>query len=317
MDDFKRIVFCGSHDFAVSPLEELINSQRYKPLAVITQPDRPAGRNLKLKPTPVKELALKHNLKVYQPQDINSADTVELLKAFNPDFIVVIAYGLKVKKAVRDTAIYGAVNLHPSLLPELRGAAPVPFALFNGMTNTGLTIFELSAKMDAGAIYRQQPCYIFPTENATELLERLSYIGSRMLVRFLDDFFANPWQPIPQDEQKATYCRKLDKDDLLINWNKTALEISNQIRALALSPGAYTLHRDKQLKILSADIIERTSDLHPGSIVSLLKNTGFMIQAQEKQLLIRTVQPAGKQAMSAWAYHLGARLEIGEKFGQS
>lgn len=314
MEEFKRIIFCGSHEFAVLSLENLIKSEQFCPIAVFTQPDRPAGRNLQPKPTPIKNLALEHNLPIFQPEDINSPDSLQQIKGLKPDLIIAIAYGLKIKKAVRDTARLGAINLHPSLLPELRGAAPVPFALWQGMAFTGLTIFQLSAKMDAGPIYLQKPFYIFPEENATELSERLSYIGSQLLLSFLQEWQNNPQNPVPQDESKATYCRKLDKEDCLIDWQKPALDIQNQIRALSITPGAYTIFRAKQLKVLQVEIIDKNSDLPTGSIVKVLKNIGIVVQVKDKQLLLKTVQPAGKPIMDAWAYNLGARLQTGERF---
>lgn len=314
MDEFSRIVFCGSHEFAVLSLQTLIKSDQFCPIAVITQPDRPAGRNLQPKPTPIKALAMEYNMPIFQPEDINSAQSLEQIKSLKPDLIIAIAYGLKIKKAVRESAKFGAINLHPSLLPELRGAAPVPFALWQGKPFTGLTIFQLTSKMDAGPIYLQKPCYIFPDENATDLSERLAYIGSQMLLTLLQDWQNNPQQPIPQDETKATYCRKLDKEDCLIDWSKPAHDIQCQIMALAFTPGAYTMFRNKQLKVLFTEIIDKNSDLPVGSIVKVLKNIGIIIQTKDKQLLLKTVQPAGKQIMDAWSYSLGARLQIGERF---
>jgi len=315
MSSFKRIIFLGSSSFAVPSLKALIESEQFKPLAVVTQPDRPGGRNLQPKPTPVKLLALEHDVNILQPEDINSAESIELISALKPDLLITVAYGQKLKKAVREAAVFGAINLHPSLLPELRGAAPIPFALWQGMVQTGLTIFKLSSKMDAGPVFYKKPLFIFPTENATDLTARLAYIGSMCLLQFLQEGSEQPREPVEQDESKATYCRKLEKEDLIINWDNTAREIQNQIRALALNPGAYTICIGRQLKIMEADVIDKTGNLPPGSIVSVLKNLGFTVRTADKQLLVRSVQQAGKQIMSAWSYNLGARLASGERMG--
>lgn len=314
MSALNRIIFLGSSAFAVPALQKLIESDQFKPLAVITQPDKPGGRKLQLTQTPVKSLALEHGLELYQPVDINSPDSVQYLQQLAPELLVTVAYGQKLKKAVRETASYGAINLHPSLLPELRGAAPIPFALWQGLTQTGITIFKLSSRMDAGPIYYQEKLDIFPDENATDLTSRLAYVGAKCLLQFLSDWSQNPWEPIVQDESKATYCRKLEKDDLLLDFSKPAQQLQNQIRALSLIPGAYASLNNKQLKILAADIIDGQSDMLPGSITALAKNIGIAVQAGDKQLLIKQVQPAGKQIMSAWAFQVGARLSIGARF---
>ncbi len=313
MSDFERIIFLGSPEFAVPSLKALIESERFKPIAVYTQPDRPGGRNLKLKATPVKELALAHNIPVFQPEDINSEDSLAVLAGLGADLLVTVAYGQKLNKAVRNSAVHGAINLHPSLLPELRGAAPIPFALWQGMVQTGISIFKLTGRMDAGPVYVSRPLFVFPDENATLLSDRLSRIGARFLLQFLNDWSEKHQEPIPQDETRASYCRKLEKADCILDWNQPAAEVRNHIRALSLLPGAYTYFRGQQLKILEADILEENSGLEPGSVVALIKNTGFTVQAGAGQLLIKHVQPAGKPAMSAWAYHLGARITPGER----
>lgn len=314
MSALNRIVFLGSSAFAVPALQKLIEADQFKPTAVITQPDKPGGRNLQLTRTPVKTIALAHKLTLFQPEDINSPDSVQYLQKLAPDLLVTVAYGQKLKKAVRNCAQYGAINLHPSLLPELRGAAPIPFALWQGLARTGITIFKLSSRMDAGPIYFQKQLEIFPVENATDLASRLAHIGAECLLQFLSEWSEHHWEPVEQDESKATYCRKLEKDDLLLNFTNSALKLHYQIRALSLSPGAHTFLNQKQIKILEADVIDSPSYLPPGSITALEKNIGIVVQTGDRQLLLKQVQPAGKQIMSAWAYQLGAKLSIGESF---
>jgi methionyl-tRNA formyltransferase len=314
MNPLQRIVFLGSSAFAVPVLKGLVLSERFLPVYVITQPDRPSGRSQKLAPTPVKTFAIEQNLPIYQPEDINSPEALSFLQEIKPDLLITVAYGQKLKKAVRNSAPMGAINLHPSLLPELRGAAPIPFAVWNGMIMSGLSIFKLTSRMDAGPVYFSKQLFIFPSENATELSERLAYIGSKCLVQFLTEWSEHDIEPIPQDEEKATYSRKLEREDMLLDWQQPAADIWNHIRALSISPGAYTTFRGEQLKILAADVLEEaSSELAPGSVVRLEKNEGFVVQAADKQLLIRLVQPAGKKIMSAWAYHLGAHVKAGER----
>jgi len=315
MSNFRRIIFLGSPDFAVPSLKNLIESEQLRPLLVITQPDKPAGRNMQLMPTPVKVLALQHGISVFQPEDINSAESVEYLQSLKPDMLVTVAFGQKLKKTLRDTAVHGAVNLHPSLLPQLRGAAPIPFALWQGLIQTGITIFKLTGRMDAGPIYFRKPLFIFPGENATYLAERLAYISSMCLAQFLADFLANPWNPDEQDEAQASYCRKLGKEDLIIDWNSPAGMIQNHILALSYQPGAYSMFRAHQFKILETELTDKISSSPAGSITRIVKNVGFEVQTGDGQLLVKQVQPSGKKIMSAWAYHLGAKLQEGERFG--
>lgn len=323
-----NLIFLGSPAFAVPALQLLIESGDYTPVAVITQPDKPAGRKMQLTATPVKELAEQHHIPCYQPEDVNAPEFVQQMRDLHPDLLITVAYGEKLRKPLRETARLGAVNLHPSLLPELRGAAPVPFALCDGLTQTGITIFKLVSRMDAGPIYLQKPYYIFPSENATELLERFSHIGAGQLLAWLEGFLSAPYEPVPQEETRATYCRKIVKEDCRIDWTLPAIQIYNRILALALTPGAYTVLRDSPLKILASEVLPQTSDhvsntviseqsgIHspqPGTVTALLKNTGFVVQTGAHSLLIQTVQPAGKKPMSAWAYHLGSKINIGER----
>ncbi len=317
MTAINRIVFLGSSSFAVPSLQKLIESEKFRPLAVITQPDRPGGRKLQMTSTPVKTLALEHEIQIFQPEDINSPDSVQYLQNLSPDLLITVSYGQKLKKKVRESALQGAINLHPSLLPELRGAAPIPFALWQGSDRTGITIFNLTSRMDAGPVLHQKQLYIFPGENATDLTSRLAYIGSKCLLEYLNKWSEQPWEPVEQDESKATYCRKLEKDDLSLDFTKPAQQLQNQIRALSLSPGAYGSIIGKQLKILEADVLDENSDLPAGSITALQKNVGIVVQTGDKQLLLKQVQPACKQIMSAWAYQIGARLSIGEIFANN
>ncbi len=315
MNPVCRLVFLGSSGFAVPALEALIGSKQFSLLAVFTQPDRLAGRHLHPSPTPVKLAAVRHDLSLHQPENVNAEEPQELLRKLQPDLLVTVAYGQKLNKAVRETALHGAINLHPSLLPELRGAAPIPFALWEGKAATGLTIFKLTTRMDAGPVYFQRQVDIFPNENSTGLSQRLAQSGALCLLEFLRNWTERPWEPVPQEEARATYCRKLEKADLNINWNSPASTVLNHIRALALEPGASTRFRGRQLKILAAELCPGSGSEQPGTVTAVAKNQGFSVLTGSGGLLIKTVQPAGKQAMPAWAFHLGARIVPGERLG--
>jgi len=314
MNPHPRLVFLGSPAFALPSLHILTESERFKPLLVITQPDRPVGRSKRPMPTLVKQSALEAGIPVLQPENINQPDVIRQLQSLAPDLLITVAYGQKLGKAVRQCARQCAINLHPSLLPKLRGAAPVPFAIWQGFLQTGITIFRLNGRMDAGPIYQQRPFFLFPSENATDLLDRMGRLGAKELLSFLERFFAQPWEPVPQDEAQTTYCRKLERQDCLIDWHQPALHIHHQVRALALEPGAFTYFRGHSLKILESELTQKIAATPSGCIANIYKNTGFTVTTGDKLLLIRTVQPAGKQPMSAWAYHLGAKLLAGEEF---
>jgi len=307
-----KIVFMGTPDFAVKPLKFMVE-HGYKPSLCITQPDRPKGRKKKLTAPIIKEVALEYGIPVHQPENINDAETIAILTELQPDLIITAAYGGYIGRKIRKLPRLAAVNIHPSLLPQYRGATPVNSAFWNGDKETGVTIFRLAAKMDAGAIISQTRYQIKEQDNYTLLLEKLSYQGAEDLIKLLTKWDQEDVTLIPQDNEKATYCRKLQREDLRIEWSKSANEIYNQVRALADRPGAFTEFRGKNLKVLKVKIVECPEKKPAGMIFEKVKNTGFIVAAGKGAIQVETIQPAGKKIMTASVFDLGARITIGEQ----
>lgn len=308
----ERLVFIGSSAFAVPCLQSLHESKDLAPLLVITQPPRPQGRNLRIVHTPVGRYAAEHRISFIHPENVNDDATLGIINDLEPDLLITVSYGGMIGRRLRQAARFGAVNLHPSLLPCLRGATPIQTALLNGMTKTGNTIFKLSSRLDAGAIYRQQTIDINSGENYSSLHDRLSLAGARMMMDFIRTYDPMREVPVPQNDREATYSHKVGKNDLLLDWHEPAIKIMNRIRAFSEEPGAYQIFRGKPLKILRCEIIDDHAQNIPGSIQNFIRNTGWSVNCCDRQILITSVQPAGKAIMSAWAYHIGARLIQGE-----
>lgn len=305
-----RIVFCGTSEFAIPALRAL--SYESHPLLVISQPQKPQGRKLIPQPSELARCAMELDLKVFTPGDINSEESLETVQAFAPELIVTASYGALLKKRLRSLAPL-CLNLHPSLLPLLRGATPIQSALLQGFETTGLTIFQMSARMDAGPILVQETVHIATNDNYSRLHHRLANLGAEALIRLLRDPSAHPARP--QEESQATYCHKFEREHLRLDWNSPAAALRDQIRAFALEPGAWTLRSDKPLKIMASELCEGPLNGPPGSIAALVKNTGFAVNCADQTLLITQVQPAGKKIMDAWAFQLGARMKPGELIG--
>ncbi|PKN77594.1 MAG: methionyl-tRNA formyltransferase [Candidatus Cloacimonetes bacterium HGW-Cloacimonetes-1] len=308
------LVFIGTSEYAVPALKALVDSKDYCPQIVISQPDRPKGRKLQFAASPISELAQLSGLKLLKPETINCEEVHRAVQELKPDLIVTASYGGMIGRAIRKVAKLGAVNLHPSLLPKYRGASPIQSALMNGETATGITIFGLNAKMDAGKIHKQMRVGIDPNDNYSTLQERLAELSAQLLLDYLADLQAHAIQPLAQVDQDATYTAKIEKEDQLICWNQDATRIRNKIRALTFSPGAYQYFRDLQIKIISTSVLDEPANGVPGTIADIIKNIGFTINTKDQQLLIQELQPAGKKVMTAWAYHIGARVNIGEPF---
>ncbi|MCD4650534.1 MAG: methionyl-tRNA formyltransferase [Candidatus Cloacimonetes bacterium] len=305
------VVFMGTPQFAV-PLLQVLSNSKYCPELVVTQPDRPKGRNRKLHSPQVKIAALELGIPVIQPEDVNNPVAIEQIASVSPDIIVTTAYGGYIRRKLRRLTPLGCLNLHPSLLPKYRGAAPVNATLFNGETETGNTIFRMVASMDAGKILFQSKTPIKPDECYTELLTRLAESGAEEMVALLATLEQGNVIPYPQDHELATFSRKLEREDFFIDWQKPAEEVINHIRGLAISPGAVAFFRGKPLKIIRAEIIETTSNHIPAHITLIDKSVCVSTASTDIRLL--EVQPAGKKIMSAEAFNRGARIIKGEQF---
>lgn len=309
-----RVVFWGTPEFAVESLKALINS-KHNVVAVITQPDRPKGRGQKLQPTPVKEEALKHAIDVFQPENLkNDREIRKILENLNPDISVVVAYGKIIPEDIINIPKYKTINVHASLLPEYRGAAPIHRAIMDGKERTGVCIMQIVKELDAGDVYDCKTVYITDSDDIVSLHNKLAKEGADLLLKVLDDIEKGNATKVAQDHSKATYAKPISKEEGKIDWNKSAREIFNKIRALKLWPKAYTEFRGKQIKILDSEIVECDLDVKPGTIVKADNKTGILVKTADVCLLIKILQfPDGKPILSADAVK-GYRIKAGEVF---
>jgi len=306
-----KIVFFGSSEFAVPSLERLLESQ-HKISAVITQPDRKKGRCLKLSATPVKTLASERGVKIYQPESLEEASSLKRLKSFSADLFAVVAYGLILPKKILEIPKLYSVNLHASLLPKYRGAAPVSRAVMNGETETGLTVIRMNERMDAGDIILQRRVAIEKEDTSETLNGRLANLGAVLLadtVRFIE---GDKVSFKKQDEKKATLAPRLKKEDGLIDWKKSAVEILDKIRGTVPWPGAYTYFKNKKVGIRKAALAYGEGP--PGEIFEAEKE--LIIGTKKGLLNVLEIQAEGKRAMPAADFLRGRRdVKKGEKFG--
>ncbi|KTD22173.1 methionyl-tRNA formyltransferase [Legionella lansingensis] len=306
-----NIVFAGTPEFGLPCLRALAASS-HQLLAVYTQPDRPAGRGRKLQPSAVKMWAVSKKLSVYQPVNFKNEDTVNELKALQPDVMVVIAYGLILPPPVLSIPKFGCVNVHASLLPRWRGASPIQHAILHGDTETGVTIMQMDVGMDTGAKLAEASCPIFADDTAGSLHNRLAELAVAPLLATLDALATNRVQPVPQDESQVTYAGKINKEDAAIHWSKSASEIHNQIRAFNPWPIAYTEVEGEVMRIHRAHVVETTSSGKPGTILSLDKK-GMLVATGQYALMIEHIQfPGGKiMTVADWLNANRSRLQIG------
>ncbi len=308
-----KIIFAGTPEFAVPTLQMLLSSKQYRPCAVYTQPDRPAGRGRKLKPSPVKELAVKSGVPVLQPASLKSQQEQRKLAELCPDLLVVAAYGLILPQAVLDIPRLGCINVHASLLPRWRGAAPVQRALLAGDRQTGITIMKMVYKLDAGAMLHKEVCPIEPSETASELLDKLARLGATGLARVLPSIEAGTAVAEPQDESQVTYAKKLDKSEALLDWRQSAVELARKVRGLNAWPVAQTLYQGKILRIWQAEALEACVDVSPGTILPV-RNKHLDVAAGNGVLRLLEVQLPGGRRMTAQAFlnaHQTGGIQLG------
>jgi len=305
----------GTDRFAVPALRAVINSDM-ELACVVTQPDRPQGRKLKTVPSPVKEVAVENDLLLYQPEKVRERRFSEdVLQSLKPDLIVVVAFGQILPKAILDLPPLGCINLHPSLLPKFRGAAPVQRAIIDSEKETGVTVMFMDEGEDTGDIILQEKLKIEISDSAEFLSQKLADMGARLIQETLRLAQGGAIPRQPQDHSKASYAPKLKKEDGLINWKKSALEIHNLIRGTIPWPGAYTTFGEAiQLKIRESRPLDSSCTEPPGSIVDIIPDTGIVVATGEKCLLIITVQPASKSKMSARDFANGYRIKTGDMF---
>jgi len=309
-----KIVFWGTPDFAVKSLEKLINSDKHQVLAVVTQPDKPKGRGKKLQPPPIKIIAEKSGIEVLQPDKIkNNREFYEYLKNLNPDIFVVVAYGKILPKEIIEIPKYKTINVHASLLPEYRGAAPIHRAILDGKDKTGVCIMEIVEELDAGDVYECIETKIEDRDDIVSLHNKLAELGGELLLKVLDKIENGKATKTPQDSNKVSYAKPIKKEDGKIDWSKSAREIFNQIRALKVWPKAYTKFRDKEIKIISASIVDENSEGSIGEITDIFKNEGFVVQTGKGKLLIKEVQFPNSKIISASDAVKGYHIQKGEK----
>lgn len=304
-----RIVFMGTPDFAAASLKKLID-EKYDIAAVFTQPDKPRDRGMKLSYGPVKELALENNIPVYQPTKLRDGTATELIKSLRPDILVVVAYGRILPDDMLEVPKYGAINVHASLLPKYRGAAPIQWAVLNGDKITGVTTMYLASEMDTGDIIYTAETEIGEFETSGELFDRLMVMGAELLDRTLRDIEDGTAPRTQQDHSKASYVKMLDKSLSPIEWAKTPREIIKQIYGLQPWPVATAELDGKVFKIYSAEYTQNKTVKAPGSVVSAGKKGIEIACLGGETLLITELQAAGKKRMKASDYLLGHPIKV-------
>lgn len=308
-----RIIFMGTPDFAL-PALELLNNSQYPIVAVITQPDRPAGRGQKEIAPPVKHLARKLGLPVFQPVKVKDPSFLETLSQLHPDMVVVAAFGQLLPEAIIDAPKLGCLNIHPSLLPKYRGAAPLNWSIIRGETRTGVTIMLMDEGMDSGDILLQEETPLGDNETVGELHDRLADLGAKLLVKTIDQVVRGLAQRRAQDPAGVTFAPRLTKETGRINWNDKARDIVNLIRGLSPAPTAYTSLDGQVLKIFSAEIIPGATSQPPGTITAPA-TAGLPVAAADGHVIVKDVQLAGKKRMPIGDFLRGYRLTPGKILG--
>ena len=313
----------GTAELSCASLDKLARDEKYSVAAVVTQPDKPRGRDLKLQPSPVKSLALKLNLPVLQPGRARDEQFIGELRALKPDLIVVVAYGHILPPAILELPKFGCLNVHTSLLPKYRGAAPIQWAIANGETETGVTVMKMDAGLDTGPIISQRRTTILPEDDSAMLHDRLADLGAELLVETVPDYVAGRIQPQPQPAEGASYAPKIKKEDGRIDWKLPAKTIWNRLRAFTPWPGAFTSWKSTSniqhptsniqlLKIWEAEVIERSG--RAGEILSADKN-GVTVACGQDALRVLELQPASGRRMNAAEFLAGHALKAGEELG--
>lgn len=297
------------------PSLELLLKSEHQVVAVVTQPDKPKGRGLKLSASPIKEFAEKQNLRVLTPEDLKSEEFYQALSELKPDLIAVVAFRI-LPERIFSLPPYGTINLHASLLPKYRGAAPINWAIINGEKKTGITTFFIQKTVDTGHIILQREVEILPEETCGELSLKLSRIGAEVLLETIILIEKKEAKTHPQNELEATPAPKITDELCKIDWSKPAEEINNLIRGVSPTPGAFTFFRRKLLKIYKTEIVsEQDGSTEPGIVISADKSTGIHVQTGRGILKLKELQLEGKKKITADEFLRGYRIEAGEKLG--
>lgn len=290
-----RIIFAGTPDFAAKHLSALLNSE-HQVIAVYSQPDRPAGRGKKLKPSDVKQLAVSHDIPVYQPASLRNEEAQQALSALDADLMVVVAYGLILPQVVLDTPRLGCINVHGSLLPRWRGAAPIQRSIWAGDAETGVTIMQMDLGLDTGAMLHKVTCPIAADETSASLYDKLAELGPQGLLETLAQISDNTAVAEVQDDEQSNYAAKLSKEEANIDWTQSAVEIERQVRAFNPWPVSYTQIAEQNVKIWQASVSEETINAQPGTVLAATK-LGIQVATGDGVLTLLNLQLAGKKAM--------------------
>lgn len=303
-----RVVFMGTPDFSVSALDAI--HQAHEIVMVVTQPDRPRGRGKKVHPSPVKKRALELGLPVYQPDRMRDPEAISKVVKAEAEVMVIVAFGQLLPKEILDAPTYGCINIHASLLPKYRGAAPIHRAILSGDPMTGVTIMKMDVGLDTGEMYLAESILISESMTTGELHDALSEMGARLIIDVLDGLVQGKTETIPQEDSKASYAAKISKAEAEIDWKKDAKSIHNQIRAFDPFPGAWSRNGETKLKVFASSCQSEDSSGKPGEVLSVSKN-GILIQTGVGSLLIREIQAPGKRRMTVEEFLRGNTLEKG------
>lgn len=308
-----KVIFMGTPVFSVGTLQALCDAGHEVVLAV-TQPDKPRGRGKSMQFPPVKEAALERGIEVYQPRRVREPECVEYLKKYNADIIVVVAFGQILPKEILQMPKYGCVNVHASLLPKYRGAAPIQWAVINGENVSGVTTMRMDEGLDTGDMILKEEVVLNEKETGGSLFDRLSSVGADLCVKTLEKIENGTAVYMPQDHEKATMTRMIKKQFGIIDWTKSAKELECLIRGLNPWPSAYTMFHGKTFKIWDADVLSGQTGEEPGTVTEVTKDT-FSVQTGEGLLILKEVQMEGKKRMTADAFLRGYPVKPGMKLG--
>lgn len=309
-----RLIFMGTPDFAVPTLQALID-HGHNVLLAVTQPDRPKGRGRKMSTPPVKSVALGHGIGVLQPEKASDQRFCDLIKNKQPDLVIVVAFGQILRNNLLSIPEWGVANIHASLLPKYRGAAPIQRAILNDDPRTGLTVMRLDEGMDTGPILSQKETPILRDETAGQLHDRLALMAGELIVEFLDRMAENPLKETPQDDSLASYAPKIDRETCLINWEEPANRVSSLIRALDPRPGAYTLCEGKEIKLFSSGVrSEGSVEGVPGRVSGV--GEALHVETAEGVVAVREIQYPGKKRLPVRDFLRGFSLPVGTVLGQ-
>jgi methionyl-tRNA formyltransferase len=310
-----RIIFMGTAELSCASLEKISNDPSFQVVAVVTQPDKPKGRELKLTPPPVKILAEKLNLPVLQPLKARDENLIAELRELKPDLMVVVAYGQILPPRILDLPRFGCLNVHTSLLPKYRGAAPIQWAIADGEPETGVTIMKMDAGLDTGPLLAMRRTPILPADDSQTLHDRLAQLGAELLVETIPAYVAGKIPPRPQPAEGSSYAAKIKKEDGLVDWNLSAQKIWNRLRAFTPWPGAFSFlqaeAKPQMLKIWKAEVVEKSGAA--GTVLSADK-TGIVVGCGQKALRILELQREGGRRLAAEQFLAGFPLRAGVRF---